>query len=355
MSLYSVILAGGAGCRFWPDSRDALPKQFLPLPGVAGETESLLQKTARRCQTFSQPEHILVATNQSYVNVVEQQLPWLPPEQLLLEQENKDTAPAIAWAVQQIMQKEPEATVIFLPADHWIPDLEQFNKDIHWGARLAAEKRKIVTIGIPPTYPATAYGYLSCGACWQQKQHIYYEGECFLEKPNAEKAATLLTEEKIFWNSGIYLGKAEIFWQVLQQYQSDICRILTSNAAEEEKYHQLPSISIDYGVMEKLPPGEFLVVPAGFAWDDVGCFTALSKYWQQDQNGNASADGTTVLAYASCRNLVQREGGLVALLGVDDLLVVEADGVLLIAKKSRDQEIKKMVELVKQNGHWQYV
>lgn len=364
--VYAVLMAGGAGVRFWPLGRQALPKQFLDLPGCDfGAGCSMLQQTARRLELCLPRENLLVATGSKYKGLVREQLPWLPTRCLIEEEKNLDTAFAVAGALQRISELAgggSDPTVAFLPCDHYIDDGGKFAEDL-LRAINCADQGKLVTLGVRPTFAATEYGYMQGGAAADEACCI---GEGFLEKPDRKRAEELWQREDMFWNCGIFVGRLSVYLQHLRR-QLTACGCLPEglegNAgvplprqAELVKEAMLAAnlkISFDKLVMEKLAAGEFLIVRAGFGWDDLGTFVALGKYWQQ-ADGNR-VKGCKTAAVDSSGNIVYREGGLVALVGVQDLLVVENDGALLVMPKGESRRLRDLVSLLAERGSQEYL
>lgn len=364
--IYAVLMAGGAGVRFWPLGRQALPKQFLNLPGCDfGEGCSMLQRTARRLERCVSEENLLVATGGKYKGLVRQQLPWLPTQNLIEEEKNLDTAFAVAGALQRIGEicgEGADPVVAFLPCDHYIDDDGAFAKDF-MRAVGRAEQGKLVTLGVRPIFAATEYGYMQSGAEADETCRI---GEGFLEKPDRARAEELWQREDMFWNCGIFVGRMTVYLRHLQRQMT--ARGCLSAGAEGQATMTLPQqaklvkeallaenlkISFDKLVMEKLAAGEFLIVPASFIWDDLGTFTALGKYWRQ-ADGNR-VKGCKAATIESRGNIVYREGGLVALVGVQDLLVVEADGALLVMPKDESRRLRELVGWLAEHDSQEYL
>ena len=359
-NLYTVLMAGGVGLRFWPLGRKALPKQFMDLPqcDFAGEN-SMLRQTARRLKHLISRENILVAAGSEYGSLVRQQLPWLAVQNLLREEKNLDTAFAMVCALAEISERCDDAIVVFIPCDHHIADAEKFIEDLRLAVELASGG-SLVTLGVLPNRPATEYGYMQGLGLADDK---WQTGKCFLEKPSALKAAALLKEKNMFWNCGIFVGRAEVFAEKIIDSLKGLYGFAQGDAKQSTtaSLHKVAEfilennlkLSFDKLVMENLEAEQFAIVKADFGWDDLGTFGALSKYWRQD-SGN-SVNGCTLASDKSSGNIVYREGGLVALLGVDDLLVVESDGVLLIMPKEENGSLKQMVRSLPERGLSEYL
>ena len=421
-NVYAVIMAGGVGSRFWPLSRRALPKQFIDLPNCDfNRQNSMLHQTAERILGVVPKNNILVATGKCYEGLVAEALPWLEPENLVVEEENLDTAFGMAEALQRIynllslaegQEDFGSAKVVFLPCDHYVEPKEAFCRDLAVALKLA-EKDKLVTMGIVPDAPLSEYGYMTVeqknikqknqseknnaeffkGETIKAKSEnkktehsksqfaaaekkdvsetaVWYEGESFVEKPRKKQAEELLERGGVFWNSGIFVGRAGVFAEVLHKalFGKYHKKTLTQNQdvlqkmlLPQQKILQIRrkmidkkmKLSFDKLVMENLSEGEFFIVPTSFVWDDLGTFVALAKYWQE-QDGNR-VHGCEIAAEKSLGNIVYREGGLVALVDVDNLLVAEADGVLLIMPKDKSHHLKKTVHLLQDKNLTEYL
>lgn len=371
-SVYGVILAGGTGSRFWPLSRAALPKQFLDLPDCDFRShQSLLTRTARRLSSCLTAEHLVVATNKAYGSLVRAALPELTEDHLVLEETNRDTAFAVAFALERVLtlaettgEREIDKTlVIFAPCDHHIENTAAFQQDLQTALCLAATG-KLVTLGIVPTAPRTEYGYLLAGRKERECGGGHWrKGKKFWEKPGAKRAVRLLKEKNLYWNSGILVGQLGLFARLLaaalERDASDQPSLSELSRAEQLRQIQkrlaeakVPR-SFDRLVMEQLPPDSFAVVPASFDWDDLGTFSSLEKYWRQE--GGNHICGCSSVSLDSEGNVVYREGGLVALVDVRDLLVAEADGVLLIMPKKESHRLKKLVRVLEKQDLREYL
>lgn len=328
-----VILAGGKGERFWPLSRLDKPKQFLCLDGSG---QSLLQNTAAR---LPQGE-VWVVTRASLVPLVQEHLPDLPPERILGEPEPRDTAPAVAWITQTVRQQYGDEVVIgIFPADHWIPDTEQFQATLAQAVALATQTQGIITLGITPTHPATGYGYI------QQGEPVTgggYRVVRFTEKPDLATAVQLLATRQYSWNSGMFIFPAGVMWQELEQYAPSITTPLAQSGVAA--YGQLPKISIDYAVMEHTQRA--FVLPVTFAWDDLGDWRSLERLAYNPlpaQTVNWESQGVTV--YSTDPN------ELVTTLGIHNVIIVRDGKITLVAAAERTQEIKKLLAQLKEQGY----
>ncbi len=337
--MHFVILAGGSGTRFWPSSRSGNPKQFLALTSQ----HSLLQETLGRIRSKASGDRIYIVTNKKFKSIIARQTKGLgiPARNILFEPSGKNTAPAIAWAASLIFKQDPDAVMAVLPSDHLIANKANYLKVLDQAVRLA-EKDYLVTLGIVPTRPETGYGYIK-----GRKNGAMYEVERFVEKPSLPKAQEYLKTKKYFWNSGMFIWKAGVILNEFKAYLPETYKAFSaapSQKAVEKFWNGLQSISIDYGIMEKAK--RVAVVPAaGIGWSDVGSWEALWEVSAKDKNGNAFkgevvADGTrNTLAVADKR--------LVALVGLDDIVVVDTPDAVLVCRKSASQSVKNIVEALK--------
>lgn len=352
--IYGVILAGGTGERFWPLSRREKPKQFLTLFGK----RTMLQLTMNKLNGLIDAKNVFVVTDKAYRDLVLEQLPELPPENIICEPCGRDTAAAVGLAAEHIAYRDPQGVMAVLPADHYVADVEEFRRVLKASIEVAGEGEWVLTIGIRPSRPETGYGYIQQGEQQGERQGIaVFKAVAFHEKPDIDRALKYLDSGNYLWNSGMFIWRVDLIRSLiatfLPQLDAGLAQIAASIDSEVEEqvtaavYQDLPRISVDYGIMEKCD--EVLVIPATFGWDDVGCWTALGRYGKADQQGNVvKARGVFVDTY-NC--LVYAPNRVVATLGVKDLLIVDEGDSLLICNKDRDQEIKKVVEALRQAGY----
>ena len=357
-----VILSGGSGSRLWPLSRQQRPKQFLPVV----DTLTLFQSTLERLRGLDTLEPPLIVCNEDHRFMVAEQLRQLEQKNqgIILEPMGRNTAPAIALAALCLVEREPEASLLILPADHVIRNIKSFHAALKT-AQQAAQEGHLVTLGIVPTSPETGYGYIQASASLslQETSHSLRslsEGKVkaiqqFVEKPDASTAENYLKSGNYYWNSGMFLFRADAYLQALAQYQPEILQACQAALSEPRNdgdfirinaaaFAQSPDISIDYAVMEKTTRAA--MVPLNAGWNDVGSWSAVWDVGEKDGQGNV-AHGDTLL-YQSQHNLVYSEDRLVSLLGVDDLVVVDTKDATLVAHKDQVQHVKKIVEQLKQ-------
>ncbi|MFZ5592651.1 MAG: mannose-1-phosphate guanylyltransferase [Bacillota bacterium] len=355
-STYAVILAGGSGERFWPLSTPQRPKQFLPIVG----DRSMLQQTVDRLAGIVPSERVIVITAREYAGLVREQLPYLPSENVILEPCGRDTAAAVGLGALQVARRCPQAVMLVLPADHYIARPERFRRILRLAVEKAFDGEQIVTLGIVPHRPETGYGYICCNQLLGQVEGIeIYRAVRFTEKPVLETARKYLAEGGYFWNSGMFIWRVDLINRLIDMHLPELSALLrwaddvwrSGGAAAEqeflaEHYHRLPKISVDYGIMEKTD--NILLLAGDFGWDDIGSWTALERLGECDECGNVVTGQAVLLDTYNC--LVQAEGGLVAALGVRDLIIVQHNGALLICPKVRAQEIKKLVQRLPGRG-----
>lgn len=344
---YCVIMCGGIGSRFWPYSRTRLPKQFIDFLGTG---RTLLQMSYDRISGLIPAENILIITNERYADLVRQQLPEVPAGNVLLEPARRNTAPCVAWAAWHIAARDPEALMIVTPADHVITRERDFEKAVVDGFDFVAAHDALLTFGINPTRPETGYGYIQVG------EHVA-ENICqvktFTEKPQAELAEVFVASGEFFWNSGIFLWQAKAIQEAIRRHVPDIAAIFdkatgdtyTQAAAETAfiatAFPACPGISIDYSVMEQAQNVYVEIVT--FGWNDLGTWSALYDMSPKNQDRNVTQN-CNVLAYNTTGSIFAVRGDkLVVVDGLEDYIVSDADGVLLIVPKAREQKIKQMV------------
>lgn len=346
--MYIVILAGGSGTRFWPLSRKKTPKQLMSVFGG----RSMLQRTVERVLSLN-PEGILVVTNELQASETERQLSFVPDDLLTIVKEPlaRNTAPAIGLAAAIIASRDPTAVMAVLPADHFIQDEEAFRTALE-RARLAAADMTLVTLGIRPVSPETGYGYIE--ADLKAGREGVFPVSRFIEKPHRGKAMELLAAGNYYWNSGMFVWRADVIMDRLRTHMPDLftglenlripSRLSEHSLARqvEALYTGIAAESIDYGVMEK--SDGVVVIPSSFGWSDVGSWSALPGLLEGDEHGNVVVDKSTIVPLDSHGCLVLGGEKLVALLGVRDLVVVDTGDALLVCPKDRAQEVKSIVD-----------
>lgn len=343
---YALIMAGGKGERFWPMSTARRPKQLLALAGGA----PLICQAITRLEGVVPPERIVIVTNASLVDPIRALLPAGSPVGILGEPVGRDTAAAIAAGGAWILHRDPEAVFCVLTADHVIGDVEKFRATVRASLALAGERRELLTIGIEPTEPSSAYGYIALGEKDAEEGGVtFYRSGGFREKPDRATAEKYVAAGNVLWNSGMFTWSAETLLAAFRESAPHLADRMVAWSEEPDDaallaamgrdFPALPKISIDYAVMEKAP--NILVCRGAFAWDDVGSWPALDGHLPHDEDGNAVLGD--VVEEGAAGNIVLSEGRLTALVGVKDLVVVQTDGVTLVCSKSRSQDIKALL------------
>ena len=350
---YAVVMAGGAGTRFWPRSRSHLPKQFLPITG----RDSMLQETVARICPPLRPDHVLVVAGSAHAALARQQLRGRRGVQILVEPLGRNTAPAIALAALHIARTDPGAIMTVLPADHAIPTVRAFRADLQQAAALAERTGALVTFGVPPTHPETGYGYIQpgkpvvpgrAGATWVTR---------FIEKPEPARARRLVASGRALWNAGIFVWRVDAILEALRQHLPGVLAALEralerrTAAALRAAYAVMPAVSIDHGVLEHA--ARVAVIQAGFRWSDVGSWAAVEPFWQRRGLPNAARGRVVAVDASGC--IVDSPTRLVALLGVRDLVIVDTPDVLFICPKARAQDVRALVGALRRQGAETYL
>ncbi len=353
-SRYALILAGGSGQRFWPISRDALPKQLLKLFG----DKTLLEMTVERLDGLVPKENIIILTNKQQETAVRKLLPKLPKENIIAEPEKRDTAPAIALGVGWVVSRDPSATMMVLPADHLIKDQKEFQR-VLTNAMLAAEVgQSLVTIGIKPTWACPSYGYVERGrraSLPGVDDQAVYEVARFREKPNPDLAEHFLSQGTFTWNAGMFIWTIPAIFSELSRhcpaladFVSELRNSKDFSATVSKQFNKMPKLSIDYALMERA--SRVLNIEATFDWDDVGNWTSVGRYLQSDKDGNQHNCALSQLDSSS--NLVfSQTGQHVALLGVQDLIIVSSKDALLVTSRAHAENIKKLADQLPKELH----
>ena len=355
--LYAIILAGGSGTRFWPLSRHLYPKQLLRIMG--GET--LIQQTMRRVLGCVTPDHILISTNSLQAESLRFQLTeWKDALQdnFLLEPEGRNTAPAIALAAYHVMQHDPEGVMLVLPADHVIKEETRFQAAVSLATRLAADGH-LVTFGVKPIRPETGYGYIQPNRRVRlggARSLVGHPVARFVEKPDASTAKRYLRSGHYYWNSGMFVWRASVIVEELARHQPALARALKAvapmaqansmSAVFTRAYKKLPSISIDHGVMER--SSRAAVIPVTFTWSDVGNWSSLEEVSLLDASNNVMSG--KVVDVGSRNSVLYADQRVVATIGLTDMIVVDTADATLVCPKSRAQDVKQVVEILKKQG-----
>ena len=346
-SLYALVLAGGSGERFWPVSRRARPKQLLNLVSK----NALLDETVSRLEGLVPRERILVLTNIEQEAGVRKLLKGFPKENIVAEPDKRDTAAAVALGTGWVAARDHAATMLVLPADHLISDGKAFQKTLQFAAEAADETGELVTIGIKPTWACPGYGYIEQGVPVRLKNQGVSDGlhrvVRFREKPNVDLAESFIRKGNFRWNAGMFVWSVPTVLSEFNRHSPELAAFISQLRSpgkfEEvlrERFNKLPRISFDYAIMEKAD--RVLVVEAGFDWDDIGSWRAVSKYFKNDAQGNAANGSITALD--STNNIVfDQDGTTIALLGVHNLIVVRTGDAILVCHRHQAEKIKNLI------------
>ena len=378
-SVYVVVLAGGGGTRLWPLSRAHQPKHLLPIgtpsrrqpytasiplrrgPDGIRTEESLLSRTVARVRPLVAPERVMVITVADHMNAVRQELCDVPESNIVAEPAGRSTAPCVGLMASLIHKRDPEAIMVSLHADNTIRAEDEFRHVLR-AAIAAAEHGHMVTLGIVPTCPDTAYGYICRGqALGQELGQEFYRVERFTEKPDDETARDFVKSGCYFWNSGVFVWKVSVVLAEIRRLMPDLYEQLqeivpaldTPQQAEaiERVWGTVRSVPVDIGIMERA--NDVVVIPADIGWSDVGCWTSVADQLPPDPDGNVVEGESVVL---DCRDTyVHSSGRLVAALGLSGMVVIETEDAVLVCPKERAQDVKKIVEKLKSEGRGQYL
>lgn len=354
MKIAALIMAGGKGERFWPKSKLKLPKQFLSL---MDDGETMIQKTVRRLSPLVEVEDIFVATNAAYKELVLQQIEGIPEENVLIEPVGKNTAPCIGLGAVHMQKRYGEDVVmVVLPSDAMIRQEEDFRALLAQAVQAAVAEKNLVTIGITPDSPNTGYGYIQYDNAKPLEDIPAYMVKRFVEKPNAETAMQYLQSGDYLWNSGMFIWPVSVILEQLHLHMPEnyhhLQKIAEHIGADDEKeiltaeFTEMQSISIDYGVMEKA--SDIVVLPAHFDWDDVGSWLAVERMMEADSQTNVLLGDVIAVETSQC--FVQNNSKLVALVGMEDTVVVNTDDVVLVCSKKHLASIPQVLRQLRAQG-----
>ncbi len=361
--IHAVIMAGGAGTRFWPASRADEPKQLLRLAGPT----TMIQATVKRLGDLVPADQVLIVTNKRLVEAIARQLPQLPQDSVIGEPCKRDTAPCIGLAALVVSREDSEATMVVMPSDHVIQDQEEFRAAIREAAWLVDESPgRIVTFGIRPTYAAESFGYIEHGDrladSGSDSDISAFRVQQFREKPKAEVARQYVEAGNFFWNSGIFVWKAATILDHLSQRQPKMVEHLQKivdawgesgfNEIFDREFAAIDGISIDYAVMEHAT--DVVVIEAPFDWDDLGSWQSLPRLLGEDTDGNTVDAKHLGLKTSNCI-IRGEESHLIATLGVSNLIVVQTPGATLVADRNEEESIRKLVKLIEDRGWNEYL
>ena len=347
MRIHAVILAGGRGERFWPLSRRSRPKQFLPLLG----DRSMLRHTLDRIQGLVSPRDQWIITARDLRKEAESLAAGVPPAQIIGEPVGRNTAPAIALASWWLQAAPGDSVILVLPSDHRVEPESRFRDEVSRAAKTALERQAIVTFGVPPTRPETGYGYIESGEPIEPGS-VFHKVVAFREKPDAATAESYVSGGGYLWNAGMFVFPPRTMLEEIREHEPRIADLLariprkddlSAMAALEGYYRDAPSISIDYAVMER--SSRALVARAGFSWDDLGSWEAIGSQEAKDSRGNVTRG--LVLLHDSKNVIAFADGGLVAGVGLEDLVIVRTPDVTLVCRRDHAQEVRAIVEQLK--------
>lgn len=363
MNKFGVIMAGGGGTRFWPLSRKERPKQLLNLSGK----DLMVNETLDRLANSIDPSNMFIVTNVTQAKLMREETGGrIQEDHILAEPAARNTAACIGYAAMEIVKKYGDGIMCILPSDHFIKNEKEFSAIID-AAMMAAEKTNaLVTIGIKPAFPATGYGYIKAKAGSEvsvgDKNHKNYSiVEEFVEKPDLETAKSYLEEGCYSWNSGMFIWKASTILSYMEKLLPDVYACLIKigdamNTTEERKvieeiYPTIPKISIDYGIMERAD--NVLVISGEFGWNDIGSLDMLSIMKDKDENGNVGYGERLLFDTHEC--VVYGTDKIIATIGISDLIVVQTEDAVLVCHKDRAQDVKTVVEMLKEQGKEKYL
>lgn len=346
MALYPVIMAGGSGTRFWPLSRQARPKQFLPLASKM----PLITDTAGRLKGLSTVKNTFIVCGPLHAKAAAKLVKGLPKANILVEPVARNTAPAIALAAVHVAARDPKGIMVVLPSDHHVADVAGFKRTLEEAARIA-EGGHIVTLGIQPNRPETGYGYIQVGDALTGGGRGV---KAFKEKPDVATAKAYVSSGEYLWNGGIFVFRADVILAAFEQHMPEMKKGLsalskvagkrTFGSVLKKVFPKLPSISIDYGVMEKA--SNIAVLPGDFGWSDVGSFAAIPEVRPADENGNVISGASAVVV--DCKGcVVLADKRPLAVVGLTDVVVVDSGDAVLVVPREKSQDVRKVVEALK--------
>lgn len=340
---FAVLMAGGVGSRFWPVSTTRHPKQFRDLLGTG---ETLIQTTFKRLNRLVPSENILILTNEAYLKLVQDQLPELSRQQIVLEPVMRNTAPAVLLAAMKIQKKSSDAVMVMAPSDHWIEDEEAFVKDVSFAFKAAKEEEKIITLGIEPTFPNTGFGYIKTEDSTGRIKKV----QRFTEKPSFEHARAFLKEGNYSWNAGIFIWNTSYILKSFQRNLPEMFELFSrgeeqlnsigENEFVKETYPAAENISIDYGILER--EQKVFMIPASFDWNDLGTWGSLYAQVDKDEDQNAVLNARVVSKNATGNIISSVNGKTVVVEDLNDFIIIDENEVLLIVPKNKEQEIKEI-------------
>ena len=352
--MYALIMAGGSGTRFWPESRRLRPKQLLTISG----DRSMIRATVERIVPVIPFNRIMVVTGEIHAEEVKRQLPELAHQMIVAEPQGKNTAACVALAAYKIFKDDPDAVMAVLPADHLIQKEEAFLHTLKSAIRAASQGDYLITFGVLPNRPETGYGYIELGSpAFEIDTHEIFKVERFVEKPDRATAESYIASGRYLWNSGMFVWKAativKAFQELLPSVNDPIQAIVPNlNTSEEAEavaraYQEIESISVDYGILVRAE--NVVTIPLDVGWDDVGSWASLDKVWDCDEDGNATKGLGLIVDGKGC--IVSSPQKVAIILGVDELIVVDTPDALMVCRKDRAQDVRRVQEILKERGY----
>lgn len=358
-NFYALILAGGGGTRMWPMSRQNRPKQLLPLVG----DNSMFEASVSRLYPLFTPDRIYVATTSEYVEAMQTVSPEIPTENYIIEPYARNNAAAVGLALAHIHHRDADATVAILTADHHIAKQGRF-RDVLRAAHAVAQENKIVTLGIAPSFASTGFGYIQQGeVVGVYGGFSYHTAERFTEKPDVVRATQFVASGRYSWNSGMFIWRTQRAMQEFENQQPEMFTLLkrlstaigteTYQATLTEIWEQMPKISIDYAIMENAD--NMAVIPIEIGWNDVGTWSSLYEVLEQDKFGNCGKQAPDKRIILDTHDTLVYTDKLVVTIGINDIIVVETDDVVMVCHKNRTQDVKEIVNYMRQNDMEKYL
>lgn len=349
METYAVIMAGGGGTRFWPLSRQNMPKQLLNLSG----SDVMINETIKRFETIINPNNTYIVTNKTQSEIMKNiLLPEMPRKNILSEPSARNTAPCILYAAMHIYEQYGDGIMCVFPSDHYITDEDGFKNVLDEAVKIAKETKSIVTIGIKPTFASTGYGYIKRDI----ESGNTYKIDKFVEKPNLDKAKQYLQSGNYYWNSGMFIWKLsviiEAFKRFLPRIYNELQKISGKYGTEEgielleQIYPKLDNISVDYGILERTDNA--LVITGDFGWNDVGSWDALGAVFPSDEQGNIIKADHMGVDTKEC--IIYGDKKLIATVGLNNVVIVDTDDAILVCDKDKAQNVKQIVDKLKALG-----
>ena len=346
---YAILMAGGVGSRFWPVSTSGFPKQFHDMLGTG---DTLIQKTFSRLSNLIPKENIFILTNEKYNDLVLEQLPEVTQRQVVLEPAMRNTAPCILYASLKIQKENPDAVMIVAPSDHWIEDEQAFTNNVHQAFEYCSKNDALMTLGIPPTFPNTGYGYIEFD---KNTRNDIKEVSQFREKPDYATAKEFIAQGNFLWNAGIFMWSAKSVVKAFQNFQPNLFELFEKGISVyntdfeddfiRDNYGKAENISVDYAIMESAK--NVFVSQATFDWNDLGTWGSLYDKLDRDDDNNAIVNAKVLAEDASGNMIRTAKEKLVVVDGLNDYIIVDKEDVLMIYPKSKEQDIKQIVSEVK--------